>query len=433
MNTSEDKPGGKPEIKRNGNIGSINVNGDVYSFGTFALTSSTDEWTTLMSSTAQQGWESDPQIVAGKKIVPYGASNNLPVEIRNIMDANNLAPGILEREIGLLWGQGPELYLTVIDKDTGDVRRSWTYNQEIADWLKSINYKRFLHMAMTEYKHLKGFFVKRTVSRGMRIGRKPAIAKMEVVPACDARLAWVDTGRLDDVKEIYEGDFEYNCKNGVKTIPVYDHADPWAIPVSMSYHNSYSFCQRFYSKPGFYGSLAWIQRSSDVPELIKYLTNNGLSASYHIHSPQVYWDMKEENLRKKYPAKDDDWIRGKMEEIKDEIFKKISEVLAGKTNAGKFIETVDFWDEAANQVVSWKIEAIEQKVKDFIEAQIRVSEKADSATTSGIGLHPALSNIMVDGKLSSGSEMLYALKLYLASDTAIPEEIITEPIKQAIS
>lgn len=39
---------------------------------------------------------------------------------------------------------------------------------------------------------------------------------------------------------------------------------------------------------------------------------------------------------------------------------------------------------------------------------------------------------MVDGKLSSGSEMLYALKLYLASDTSIPEEIILQSVNQAI-
>ncbi len=81
---------------------------------------------------------------------------------------------------------------------------------------------------------------------------------------------------------------------------------------------------------------------------------------------------------------------------------------------------------------SWKITPIDQKIKDFIDAQIRVSEKADSATTSGIGLHPALSNIMVDGKLSSGSEMLYALKLYLASDVTISEEVVLEGINRAI-
>ena len=49
-----------------------------------------------------------------------------------------------------------------------------------------------------------------------------------------------------------------------------------------------------------------------------------------------------------------------------------------------------------------------------------------------MGLHPSLSNIMVNGKLASGSEMLYAFKLYLNSDTAIPTMLLTSSINEAI-
>lgn len=62
-----------------------------------------------------------------------------------------------------------------------------------------------------------------------------------------------------------------------------------------------------------------------------------------------------------------------------------------------------------------------------------MADKADSATASGMGLHPALSNIMVDGKLASGSEQLYALKLYLATEVDIPEMIVTRAINAAIA
>jgi hypothetical protein len=50
-----------------------------------------------------------------------------------------------------------------------------------------------------------------------------------------------------------------------------------------------------------------------------------------------------------------------------------------------------------------------------------------------MGLHPSLSNIMIDGKLASGSEQLYALKIFLATETTIPESIICEAINQAIA
>lgn len=395
----------------------------------FPVASTSNQWSELTIGT-NVSWESAHQTVQGKKIVPYGSANDLPVMIRRIMDRNSLAPGILEREMGLLRGQGAQLYTTVIEN--GDVTRKWTYDQEIWDWLNSWNFRQYIDKATTEYKYLKGFFVKRTMKRGNRIGRRPEWKNIEVIPATDCRLSWVDSRRLEDVENIYVGDFENGCSTGIRTYPVYNHEMPWAKAVCMSYHNTYSFARNFYSVPGYFGTLNWIERSSDIPELIKYLTDNSLSLTYHVHSPSGYWQKKRELLEDKYPDKDSLFIDKKLEDVKTEVFKSMTETLSGKKNAGKFIETVDFFDSDANTVVSWKIEPIDQKFKEFIDAQLEVSKKADAATTSGIGLHPALSNIMVDGKLSSGSEMLYALKLYLASDTNIPEEVILEPINQAI-
>ena len=110
----------------------------------------------------------------------------------------------------------------------------------------------------------------------------------------------------------------------------------------------------------------------------------------------------------------------------------MTDVLSGKENAGKMLHTIDLYDDNGNPI-SWKIEPIEQKMKDFVETQLKISEASTSAITSGMGLHPSLSNIMVNGKLASGSELLYAFKLYLSSDVDIASSIILEPINQAIA
>ena len=420
----------KPTVKQIGDSGVMNIP-DVGVFSYITGASDYNQWDSIVLSDSNVQWEADSDMVAGKKIVPYGSNNNLPAVVRDLMEANNLAPGILEREIGLLHGQGPQLYLELVED--GDIVRKWTYDQEIWDWLKSWNHRRFIDMATVEYKYLKGVFVKRFLRRGARLGKKPEFT-LEVCPGTDARLAWVDSRRLEDVPFIYTGDFENQCsKNGIRTWPVWDSYFPFQEKVSMSYHNSYSFAHNFYSIPGFWGTRKWIARSSDVPDILKYLSENGLILTHHIHSPAGYWTEKREKLEKKFPSQKESQIDAKLEEIKTETFRKISSVLAGKKNVGKFIETVDFYDEDAAEVVSWKVEPIEQKVKDFIEAQLKISEAADQATTSGIGLHPALSNMMMSGKSASGSEMLYALKLYLASDTTIPETVIMEPINQCIA
>src|SRR5690606_2861707 len=206
---------------------------------------------------------------------------------------------------------------------------------------------------------------------------------------------------------ICTGDVENNClRTGITAYPVYNNNNPLQHRVSMSYHNSYTFGRNFYPVPAFFGAFAWITRSSEIPEILNYLTENGITAAYHIQSPAGYWE--------------------------DQKLESISTARAGKKNVGKFIETLSFYDENQN-LCEWKIEPIKQEIKEFIEAQIKVAEKADSATTSSMGLHPSLTNLIVGGKLASGSELLYALKAHMLSDVNIPEEIIFEAINQTIA
>jgi hypothetical protein len=69
-----------------------------------------ENYANTSAPSGRSSWESDVENVLGKLIVSYGARNNLPAEIRDIFDVNNLSSSIIEREIGLLWGQGPQLY-----------------------------------------------------------------------------------------------------------------------------------------------------------------------------------------------------------------------------------------------------------------------------------------------------------------------------------
>lgn len=380
-------------------------------------------------------WEAHRQSVMGVDIVPYGVNNNLPIVIRDLLEDNNLAPGIIDREIGLLYGKGPELYKKkFVD---GQLVREYVNDKDIQDWLKTWDFKRYIDMATTEVKHLKGVFTRIYRNRAPRIGGAGDIVSLQVVPGTDARLGWPKNGgkRLEDVRLIHTGDFENNCvETGIKTYPVFDPRNPFKHTVSMAYSNSYSYGRTFYSTPTVYSSRHWIQRSNDVVATIKYFQENAINSAYHIHSPQGYWDQKMDKI---VADSDNKWthdskeVLNKLEEYKDAACQKIVNVLAGKKNTGKFIHTVSFYDDEG-QLQEWKVEPVKQNLKEFIEAMIKISEKADSATTSGIGLHPGLSNIIVDGKFNSGSELLYALKLYMVSDTAIPEGIIFQKLNEVI-
>ena len=184
--------------------------------------------------------------------------------------------------------------------------------------------------------------------------------------------------------------------------------------------------------PQYWGALRWIVRGSEIPTIFKYVTDNGINLAYHIHAPNEYWDAKRRTLRELHPSWDDAKVEEEISNLTSKLLNDLTHVLSGKENAGKFFYTIDIASDNGERV-SWSIEAIDQKIKDFVESQLKIAEASASAITSGMGLHPSLSNVMVNGKLASGSELLYAFKLYLLSDTEIASNVILEPINQAIA
>lgn len=405
----------------------IEAGGETFSLST-SNRSGADSY--LFSASANPNWEYSSICIGSKRIVPYGLNNDLPIIIRDMMQDNNLAPGILRRQLGLLFGQGAFLYRDIFEN--GEIRREWVTDKEIVKWLDSWSYMKFIEKAAVDFLNTNGFFCIHVLERGHRIGQAPRISHLKFVSATKARLEWADSKELDDVKHIFVGDFENNCyTTGVKSYKVYNPINPAESAVSASYNYSYSYGRSFYSTPAFMGAFRWILRGSDIPLIFKYVTDNGLNLAYHIHSPFKYWEEKKRLLQQQNPQETPIKIEELLAELKGKVMSSIAEVLSGKKNAGKFFESVDFYDSGGN-LCSWKIEAVDQKFKDFVESQLQIGEAANSAITSGMQLHPSLTNIMVNGKLASGSEMLYALKIYLLSDIAIPEMTILDPINQAI-
>ena len=386
----------------------------------------------LLWQSYSRNWELFPHQVGGYRVIPYGHDNLLPSMLREVVNDNNLAPGIIERQMGLLYGQG--VFLNEMSFVNGEISRVWKEDKTIQSWLDSWDYIDYIKRAMTDYLHLKGFFDIKYLERGNRIGRPPRISLLRHIPAKNARLEWTDSRDPRDVKHILVGDFEHGCLNtGIRAYPVYDPRNPGRHKTAASYNSTYTFSRDFYAVPQYWGALRWIVRGSEIPTIFKYVTDNGLNLAYHVHSPAGYWENKREVLKELHP----EWPAAKIEKaisaLSEEFLQNLTEVLSGKENAGKFFHTIDIPDETTGAVYTWKIEAIDQKIKDFVDSQLKISEASSSAITSGMGLHPSLSTVMVNEKLASGSELLYACKLYLLSDTEIASNVILGSINQAIA
>ena len=410
---------------RNGNYGLTKKGVEVYSFEVAGDRFASPGILPLNQSVRK----SQPMRIRDFDIIPHGDYNRLPLELREILDENNLTPEILNKQTQLLWGQGPALY--EIRFEDGKRKKYFIEDPEIQSWLNDWDYQDYLLKSTVEYRHMNGHFTQYRRNKGVRIGNKPFIRDLVHKSCVFSRLEWPDAA--NNIKHIIVGDYDRPW-SGMVAYPIFNRFDPFRYSISMQYSNMYSFAlDNEYSRPSFNGSINWIRLSSSISKLLMNFNENAAAIKYHIKSPAIYWQRKAEELRSNCELKGQEYSNEMLEDLKDETFKAFTEALSGISRVGKMITTETIYDELGDKYVGWEVEVLDQKVKDFIDAQINISKRAGFETTAGLGLHPALSNITHEGNLPSGSEQLYAFKLYLSTGVDIPESIVCKDINQAIA
>ena len=370
-----------------------------------------------------------PLRIGSFNIIPRGEMNNFPLELRDLLDEANLPPQSLSTHEGLRWGQGPALYK--IEYENGKRIRKWQEHKEIEGWLNSWDYKEYLEKANVDVIHVNYHGTKYYRNRGPRIGGAGRIEKLKHVSCVKFALEWPDNE--DNINHIIVGDFEQPWKYGLTSFPIFDKRNPFSYPVSMTYNGKYTFALDVnYARSSFFGTINWITLDNSLPKLLSNYNANASAIKFHIEVPAKYWEDKQKMLEDQCQLKGVEYKDSMLEILKDKIFLKVAETLSGIGNVGKFLTTDSIFDELGQEYVGWKITPIDQKITDFVNAQLDISKRAGLETTQGMNLHPALSNISSDGNLPSGSELLYAYKLYMIKSTEIPEMIVCKPINDAI-
>lgn len=381
-------------------------------------------------------YEDIPRSIGKFDIIPFGDNNNLPTIVRDTVGKHNLAPRVFTKRGMLTWGDGPILYRVVVDpKNSQRVYKEYVQDQEVQDWLDSWDYEDYLKHVMTDFNYMEGHFTKVFRSRGVRIGKRATVAKLEHIHISDARFAGVNL-RKNKPTHVAVSKWGVNqLATDVDIYPLTTRLSMLESPVSIMFSKMVGFGVKYYSSPDVLGTLPWLRRASDVPSVLEALTNNSLHIKWHIKAPARFWEMKEDQLKEQCTQQNKAYKPGMLEELKESVFKQLTTILGGKSNVGKFWASEKIIDVVGTQIVTheWEITPIDQKIKDFVQAQIKISERADVTTVGGLGLHQALSNISTNGKSDSGSEQLYAYKNFILSEIQMPEMTICNAINAAIA
>ena len=383
-------------------------------------------------------WNTQCSFIGDYLVHPYGANNNLPDIIKQTVQTNYIAPGILKKKTQLIWGMGPVLYKeNIVPTKDGNKRvRIIQEDAEIEAWLESWDYTDYLLKACTDFQHIEGVFSKFELNKGARIG-SPFISRI-VHQYCDrTRLATAKTNKSRKATHAITSEWSFNnvqATTEFNVYPLFDFLKPFENPNVILYSNLYSFCTDYYTVPDLYGSLEWLNRSTAVPLIFKALSKNSINLKHHFISPQAFWDKKQKEIEANCTITGILYKASMLLDYQKQFLEKISEVLSSDENTGKYLHTTKSFTVEGTNIIEhgWEIKPIDQNIKDFVEAQIKISERADHALSAGLNLHSALGNVSESGKSDSGSEQIYALKTFLQTGIDIPEMIIMKAINYAL-
>ncbi len=380
-------------------------------------------------------WTNSQMMFGDLEILPYGDHNNMPQLLRDVVYNNPNIPGVFEKKQGLLWGQGPGLYKEnfVKTSDGKTIRtREWQENKKIQDWLDSWDYIDYLLDAITDFNFIQGSFTRFVRTNGTKIGQK-AFHSLENMGAHYMRLAR-EFGQRKATHAIHSDYwFSYNPVD-YKVYPLFDAADPFGESNQVMYSRTRTFATDHYSIPTIFGALEWIRRSTAIPLILKALSKNSMAAKYHVTSPAKFWDKVEEQLIAKAQEENRDYSEADMKAYEKKLFKTIVDTLSDEGNTGKIWHTKNFISQDGVSLIEqgWTIKPIDQNIKDFVETQIKIADKADSAVSAAVGIHKALGGITDSGKSDSGSEQLYAYLMFKLIGVDIPEYVVCKALNAAI-
>lgn len=376
-------------------------------------------------------WDEKVIDIANWKVIPNGMNNDIPKQIQEATLPNSLAPRIQNRKIELLIDQGPYLYETIKGEKIA------VENTEVEQWLESMDYREHITSNAVDYYYSSIVCNKIYRTRGARIpGNSGSFAKIENVSSFDARLAYRKADKKKKATHVIVGDWysQNSDTKGFSVYPIFDPLEPLKHPISIHIASFKSYGMKHYPLPEIYGALPWIQRNTTIPEIIKALTDNSLNIKWHITSPASFWEEKEKELKEQCRINGRTYKRKMLEDLREKILQGLTNLLSGVGNVGKFwhnVETVKIVGAQAHKQ-GWEIKPIEQKVKDYVSAQLEIAVASAKFVISSLGLHSALANVGADGKSDPGSEQIYAYKIHQSTSTPLAEYYVTKSFNDII-
>lgn len=399
------------------------------------------------------------QSIGGYNICSRGSNNAKCEEVELDIKRNRLLPRLITKQVNMLYGLGPAVYVRKIEN--GKLIKEWVDCREIMEWFESwkekgleSDYKEVAKGLIKNYYYFRDFFVKWRMALGSRIGDMP-IAGLELLENNRCRLATnkrdvlTDVISYNDLGFVAVGRWNY----GISKYTIYPRLTLNNIKeikfVGVSHHREKSVSEFYGVNETHEGSKNYIKGSNDTATYINSFLKNSLAAKVHIIIPNAWIESKRNQITKICNENKERVRKGEkalvynnleigteykesylVKYLKQEL-RNISAYLSGADNQGKAYATISF-KTGNGEEERWKIETVDLKYKEYIEALVSYDKRADEVLLSSVGLDSSISSVSKDGVISkSGSDVYYNYLIYLLSLTP-DDEICSEPFNMCL-
>jgi hypothetical protein len=379
----------------------------------------------ILSPFSENLSSNDYWIYGDVRIVPNGPDNLFPQRFKMLLDKDNIAPGILRQKIDLMMTGGLIVYQEQVTGN--EIVKIPVIDNEISDWLESFNcFESYLLPAVTDFIYIENCASLQINNNAWKYGGrfgKPMISSVRHVPIEDVRMQWMPYSPIGNNPDFYYvADWLYPTE--IHEYPAFDSQNPFKSAASLKFIKMPSYCSKYYGRPPFIGIANYI----DLKVLILNWSKDNLKNSgfkYHVQSPLSYWqNLKEQN----------GWTNDELDEYEEEVLEDMDKFLSSQTaeNAAKRFHTKFSLPEYGKSVEGWKIDVLQDNTKQNSEAYISASQHYNEGTIAALHLDPSLSNVQIQGKLSSGLDKLIAFNIHQLISTPTPRRLILVPINEAI-
>ncbi|SJL32945.1 portal protein [Porphyromonas phage phage019b_ATCC49417] len=404
--------------------------------------------------------------VGAYRLLCRGAADTSCEEIAESLKANRLMPSLINKQVELLYGRGPRIYrITDEDGQSGaddGISRNWVKQGDIQSWLESwqangieMSYTDFAAACIKSFYFFRDFFVKWRTTAAPGVGGAVRFAGLEFV---DNRFCRLGTQKpVSDRTPLSYSDFSVvaygNYRESASSYKIYPlfrlrEVDRYKF-AAISHHKESSPGEIYGLNEVYEGIKEFLKTSNDLPVYIGSFLKNALAAKVHVVIPNAWVEAKRTQMKaickeneKRVKAGESahlfegidvgtEFLESNLVLLIQNQLRQISKFLSGSRNQGKAFSSFSFTDNSGNEQ-RWKIEEIDLKYKEYIEALDNHDKRIDEVLVSSVGLDSSISAISKPGMISkSGSDTYYNLLLYLMTLT-IDDEKCCEPFNWAI-